>query len=354
MFEVKLKGIINIVNGNKGVMTTQIFVRDILEIYEIDNSVNRDVNYNRLKPISDYINSYDSEIGIFLPSLVFSFQEDPLYLYDKVSKELRIPLGAKLKVLDGQHRIKGLEELLNRLDDSNRRDEILNSSITAQIYFNLKEEDEKILFADINSNAKRVSMSLVTKYDTRDIMRVLVRDLCSSCKALQVVGVEFNKSRIVRPTSTLFITSVRLKHFIMGLLFGTTQKVSKKNERLVKENYDDILIFLDKFFTILFDTLPSDPGDVRKYVLGHEVLQISIALYLHQAIMLESEEEVKWFSDWESEVERLDVAIWNVTNSIWQPHLMKQRVNTNFEFYGFSDNRSTELLSILNQELLES
>lgn len=70
--------------------------------------------------------------------------------------------------------------------------------------------------------------------------------------------------------------------------------------------------------------------------------------------MLESEEDVKWFSDWESEVERLDAVIWSVTNSIWQPHLMKQRVNTNHEFYGFSDNRSTELLAILNHELLES
>ncbi|MEW4216079.1 DNA sulfur modification protein DndB [Bacillus thuringiensis] len=354
MFEVKLKGIINIINNNKGMMTTQIFIRDILDIYKIDNSVNRDVNYNRLKPISSYINSYDSEIGIFLPSLVFSFQENPLYLYDKVSKELTIPLGSKLKVLDGQHRIKGLEELLNGLNDSKRRDEILNSSITAQIYFNLKEEDEKVLFADINSNAKRVSMSLVTKYDTRDIMRVLIRDLYSSCKALQVAGVEFNKSRIVRPTSTLFFTSARLRTFIISLLFGTNQKLSKKNEKLLKENYDDILIFLEKFFTILFDVLPSDSGDVKKYILGHEVLQTSMAIYLHQAIMLETKEDVKWFADWESEVERLKLIDWSVSNSIWQSYLMKQRVNTDYEYYGFSDNRPNELVSTLNHYLLES
>lgn len=354
MFEVKLKGIINIINGNKGMMTTQILVRDVLEIYNIDKSVNRDINYNRLKPISNYINSYDSEVGIFLPSLVFSFQDNPFYLYDKVSKELTIPLGTKLKVLDGQHRIKGLEELLDRLNDSKRKDEILNSSITAQIYFNLKESDEKILFADINSNAKRVSMSLITKYDTRDIIRVLVRDLYNSCKFLQIVGVEFNKSRIVRPTSILFFTSARLKTFIINLLFGTVQKVSKKNEKLVKENYDEVLVFLEKFFTILFDVLPSDPGDVKKYALGHEVLQTAMALYLHEAIILESDEGLKWFSDWETEVERLKLIDWNISNSLWQPYLMKHRVNTDFEFYGFIDNRPDELLSILNRELLEN
>ncbi|MBK5432453.1 DNA sulfur modification protein DndB [Bacillus sp. TH25] len=354
MFETKLKGIINIINGNKGMMTTQILVRDVLDIYSIDKSVNRDINYNRLKPLSTYINSYDSEVGIFLPSLIFSFDEDPSYLYNMVTKELTIPLGSKLKVLDGQHRIKGLEDLLERSEDRGRKDDILNSSITAQIYFNLKEYDEKNLFADINSNAKRVSMSLVTKYDTRDITRVLVRDLYNVSKPLQVVGVEFNKSRIVRPTSTSFFTSARLKIFIMNFLFGRVQKVSKKIEKLLKENYDEVLVFLEKFFTILFNILPSDPGDVRKYVLGHEALQTALALYLHEAIILESENDLNWFSDWETEIERLKLIDWNVSSSLWQPYLMKNRVNTNYEFDGFIENNPNGSLSVLHRELLEN
>ena len=86
-------------------------------------------------------------------------------------------------------------------------------------------------------------MSLVTKYDTREITRVLAKDLHAICNALQVAGVEFEKSRLVRPSSVLFFTSVRLQTFIATFLFGTSSKISKKNEQIIKENYDDILTF---------------------------------------------------------------------------------------------------------------
>lgn len=352
MFEVKLKGLVNLINGqNKAVMTTQITVRDLLEIYEIDNSVNRDINYGRLQTISKYVDSYDSEIGIFLPSLVFSFGEDGDEYYDTDKKELRIPTGGKLKVIDGQHRIKGLEYLLRDNKDPKRKEEILDSNLTAQIYFGLKAEDEKNVFVDINSNAKRVSMSLITKYDTRDIMRVLVRDIYDSSNALQTAGVEFNKSRIVRPTSDLFFTSARLKNFIILLLFGK-MKLSKKTEQLVKGKYDDILTFLDKFFTVLFDVLPTSPGNVKNYTLGHEALQNAIAFYLHQAIILETEPDLNWIPDWEEEVEKLKYFDWSTRNPLFQQHMIISRGNTDYEFKAFIDNKHNTLSKILENSLL--
>ena len=352
MFDVKLKGLVNLINGDsKGVMTTQIAVRDLLEVYTIDNSVNRDINYARLKNISKYIDSYDSPIGIFLPSLVFSFVEDVGDYYDVTKKELRIPKGVKLKVIDGQHRIKGLEYFLNDSKDLEKKEEILNSTLTAQIYFGLNENNQKDVFVDINSNSKRVSMSLITKYDTRDIMRVLVRDLYDSSQALQNAGVEFNKSRIVRPTNELFFTSAHLKNFITLLLFGTTN-ISKKNEKLTKEKYDDILMFLDKLFTILFEVLPSVPGDVRKYILGHEALQNAIAFYLHKEIILEIEPDLSWIPDWEAEVERLKYFDWSTRNPLFQQHMITSRANTNYEFKAFIDNKHEKLSKILEKELL--
>jgi len=352
MFDVKLKGLVNLINGDsKGVMTTQITVRDLLEVYTIDNSVNRDINYARLKNISKYIDSYDSPIGIFLPSLVFSFIEDVGNYYDITKKELRIPTGVKLKVIDGQHRIKGLEYFLNVSEDLDKKEEILNSNLTAQIYFGLNENNQKDVFVDINSNSKRVSMSLITKYDTRDIMRVLVRDLYDSSHALQNAGVEFNKSRIVRPTNELLFTSAHLKNFIALLLFGTAN-ISKKNEKLAKEKYDDILMFLDKFFTILFDVLPSVPGDVRKYTLGHEALQNAIAFYLHKEIILEIEPDLSWIPDWEIEVEKLKHFDWSIRNPLFQQHMIISRVNTNYEFKAFIDSKHDKLSKILENELL--
>ncbi|WP_329955383.1 DNA sulfur modification protein DndB, partial [Bacillus amyloliquefaciens] len=80
-------------------------------------------------------------------------------------------------VIDGQHRIKGMEYLLKTIVDTERKEQVLNSIVSAQIYFGLSDKDQKNVFVDINSNAKRVSMSLISKYDTREVMRVLIRDI---------------------------------------------------------------------------------------------------------------------------------------------------------------------------------
>ena len=352
MFDVKLKGVVNLINGDdKGVMTTQITIRDLLDVYKIDNSVNRDINYSRLQNVSRYIDSYDSEIGIFLPSLVFSFAEDVSQHYDMSKKQLLIPSGMQLKVIDGQHRIKGIEYLLRDTEDVERKEEILNTTLTIQIYFGLKDDDQKNVFVDINSNAKRVSMSLVTKYDNRDIMRVLVRDLYDLCNPLQIAGVEFNKSRIVKPNSDLLFTSARLKGFISFLLFGKA-KINKKNEELIKEKYDDILAFLDKFFTILFDVLPTSPGEVRKYTLGHEALQNAIAVFLYKAIILENEKDFYWLPDWETEVEKLRDFDWGTGNHLFQQYMITSRANTKQQFKAFIDNTHDNLVDILEGELL--
>ncbi|WP_191567309.1 DNA sulfur modification protein DndB [Metabacillus idriensis] len=352
MFNIKLNGLINLINGqSKAVMTTQISVRDVLNVYKIDNSVNRDINYSRLNPLSKYIDSYDTEIGIFLPSLVFAFPEDPSTCYDKQKKELNIPVNVKLKVIDGQHRIKGLEHLLKNISESERKNRLLDSTLTAQIYFGLKDEDEKNVFVDINSNAKRVSMSLITKYDTREIMRVLVRDLYNTCTILETIGVEFNKSRIVKPNSTMFFTSARLKSFINALLFGKA-KTSKKDEEIIKNRYDDILIFLDKFFIVLFEALPSVPGDVKKYTLGHEALQMAIALYLHEEIIIETEKDMIWINNWEPIIDKLSNFDWSARNSLFNAHMIISRPNTDKAFKAFVDNKPHALIDILKSELI--
>lgn len=351
MFDINLKGLVNHINGeSQAIMTTQITVRELLEVYKIDNVINRDINYARLGPLATYIDSIDSEVGIFLPSLVFAFTGDPSKYYDTSRKELSLPPGVKLKVIDGQHRIKGLEHLLRHSSDTAKKEKILDSTLTAQIYFGLDEVDEKNVFVDINSNAKRVSMSLITKYDTRDIMRVLVRDTFESCRALENAGVEFMKSRIVRPKNTLLFTSARLKNFISILLFGRP-KLSKKAEQLIKDKYDDVLAFLDKFFVVLFDALPPVPGDVNKYTLGHEALQNAIAYYLHEQIISEADKDIEWIPDWELVLEKLEYFDWSVRNPLFQQYMITSRSN-NSEFKAFIDNRYQNLLEILKAELV--
>ncbi|WP_342499370.1 DNA sulfur modification protein DndB [Bacillus sp. FSL W7-1034] len=353
MFNIKLKGGIQPINteGNKGLMTTQIKVRDILNIYRIDPEINRDLSYNRLPKIINYLDSFDSDLGIYFPSIVCSFPGSPLEFYDMEKMELEISEGVRLVVIDGQHRLKSLEQYMTKSHfNEDKKEEILNSDLTLQLYFGLTKTDEKSLFADMNSNSKRVSMSLITNYDTRDITNILIKELYQISKPLQSVKIEFNKSRLVRPTNTDFSTSVRLKKFVSILLFGK-KSTNMKEEKLIKEYYDDILSFLERFFLVFIEVLPSEPGNVLKYVIGHEPLQSAIAYHLHKRIITECTNKVKWIINWEEEVIQLEKIDWSTKNPIWQPHMLTSRANTPFEFDLFIDSEENKLVSILDYNL---
>ncbi len=336
---------------NKGIMSTQLSIRDILQVYSIDKEVNRDLGYHRMPKLVKYLDSMDSSIGIFLPSIVLSYRGDPTSCYDTSSSSLVIPSNQKLVVIDGQHRIKGIESYLDKGSiEVQSKERILNSNLTVQIYFGLSKEDEKRLFTDINTNAKRVSRSLITNFDTRDIYNLLVRELYHSSDALQTVKVEFNKSRIVRPNNTTFITSVRLKKFINLVFFGK-ESISQKSERLIKEHYDEVFSFSNKLFSVLFSVFPSNPGDVNKYVLGHEPLQNAIALYINNAIILDNEAELTWLETWEDEVEQLRLINWSTKNRDWFPYMYTSRRNSKFEYQSFIETTTLDLKEVLVRKL---
>ena len=353
MYNIKLRGGIQPIDkeGHKGLMTTQIKIRDILTIYRIDPEINRDLSYNRLPKIINYLDSFDSELGIYFPSIVCSFPESPIEYYDLENMELQIPSGTKLVVIDGQHRLKSLEQYMTKSHFiEERKEAILNSNLTLQLYFGLTKKDEKSLFADMNSNSKRVSMSLITSYDTRDVSNILIKELYQISKPLQSVKVEFNKSRLVRPTNTDFSTSVRLKKFVTILLFGK-KSTNMKEEKLIKAHYDDIISFLERFFRTFIEVLPSEPGNVLKYVLGHEPLQSAIAHHLNKRIITESNNEIKWVINWEEEVMNLKKMDWSIKNPVWRPYMLTSRANTPYEFYLFIESEESKLISILDYNL---
>lgn len=318
MHNMSLKGGIDTIDKQKtkGIMSTQIEIRDVLKVYKLDKEINRDLSYNRIPELIKYFEKADTEIGIYLPALVFSFRDNPLQYYDRKNNALVLNETMNLIVIDGQHRIKAMEKYLEKVKDNNIRDAFLTNALTVQIYFGLTEEDERKLFSDINSNAKRVSMSLVTQYDSRDVMNLLLQEVYRSCNALKVAGIELNKSKVMRPVNTAFSTGVRLKSFISYLLFGK-KSPSRKDEQILKAHYDEITSFLNKFFTIIFGILPDSPGDVMKFVLGHEPIQNAMALYLNESLIIVDNDTIGWINDWESEIEQLEIVDWSIKNNDW-------------------------------------
>lgn len=282
------------------------------------------MSYNRLPGLLNYFDKAETDIGIYLPALVFSYRGNPLEKFNRSSNILELDETDKLIVIDGQHRIKAMERYIEK----NKKNDVLinefaNNFLTAQIYFGLNNEDEKKLFSDINSNARRVSMSLVTQYDSRDIMNLLVQELYRTTPSLKVAQIELNKSKIIRPSNNAFSTGVRLKIIISYLLFGK-RNPSRKDEQMIVNQYDEIVSFLNKFLTVFFSVLPEFPGDVLKYVLGHEPIQNALALYLNTTIIKIENDMITWKEEWEMDVEQLDSIDWSIKNPEWNRWVITQ------------------------------
>lgn len=350
MSTVSIYGTIDIINSNKekGILSSQMQIKDVLKLYKIDKDINRDISYGRIPKIVKYLENQDNTLGIYFPALVFSFRGNPVNYYSK-DFELKLPLDKKLIVIDGQHRIKALERFLEETNDIHQKEKILSTLLTVQIYFGLQTEDEKNLFADINSNVKKVSMSLITKFDTRDVLNVLVTELVQVSDALQTAKIEFNKNRLARPVNDYFSTSSRLKEFISLILFGK-KAPNKKETTFLMQQYDDIIVFLDKLFSELFNNLPPDPGNVLKSILGHYATQQAIGYYIHEKIIIEGI-KIEWIINWEEEIEYLSLISWEVTNPLWRKFLVTTRKNTSLEYLTIEEYQANNLFNILKKEI---
>lgn len=334
-------------NELMGLLTTELSVEELLEIYVIDHTVNRDIQHHKILKLNKYLDEIDSELGIYIPAIILSHEgnepikEDNFFIFEKKKNFI---------VLDGQHRIKAFEYFLENNTDKSKKNTILQSKITTQIYFNLTDREKRQLFIDINSRARRVSKNLAVKYDDRDPVNTLINDLLKNEKnnPLLKMGVDRDKSRIVRPSNKNWISARRLSYFINYLLFGVT-RLSETNKSILKNQYEEVLSFLQQYFVFLESSLPSNPGEVKENILGHEALQNAIAVVSHNNIIKIKNNKLDWEKNWRDFIELFALIDWSTNSSLFKPHLVY--LGRNNSYVGFADHKHYDLVPLLEKEL---
>src|SRR5699024_10200606 len=99
------------------------------------------------------------------------------------------------------------------------------------------------------------------------------------------MGIEQEKTRVVRPNNINWISMVRLSTFISLLILGVRVNESLSSNRIISQQYEEIFSFLQQFFIFLESSLPKEPGNVRKSILGHEAIQNAIAIICYKNIV---------------------------------------------------------------------
>ncbi len=117
---------------------------------EVYTGIQRELSKNRVKEIAKYVNMVDAT---FPTGVIIHVNPDDVVSYDKATGTMELPFSDSIaKVLDGQHRIAGLEEY-PKGDDS--------FQIAVTIFVGMELEDQAIVFATINKTQTKVNKSLV-------------------------------------------------------------------------------------------------------------------------------------------------------------------------------------------------
>lgn len=333
--------------NRRAIMTTELTIKELLDVYKVDKTVNRDIRYDKISKIENYINQIDTDLGIYIPAIMLAYEgTDP----EREGNEYLFNKERTFVVLDGQHRIKALESYIQKEKNENKAKKILESKITIQVYFNLTELEKRQLFIEINGRSKRVSKNLSVNFDDRNPMNSLVSDLLKNKRSSLYLkmGVEDKRSRMVRPGNKNWISMVRLARFISFVLLGT-QEPSSSSKEIINQQYEEVYSFLQQFFIHLASAFPEDPGNVEKSILGHEAIQNAIAVVCHEKIITITSNEIIFNKNWKKVVEMLEYIDWRPNSSLFKDHLILSGGKN--KYVGFTDNKHYDLVPILEKEL---
>lgn len=334
------------IENRKAVLTTELTIKELLEVYKVDNTVNRDIRYDKIVQIENYIGQIDTDLGIYIPAIMLAYEgNDPI----RENNEFLFKKDKTFIVLDGQHRIKALESYIQKEKNKSKINQILESKITIQVYFNLTEQEKRQLFIEINGRSKRVGHNISVNFDDRNPVNSLISDLLKNKRSpILKMGVEQKLSRLVRPGNINWISMIRLSRFISYLLLGT-QEPSISSKVIIRKQYEEAFSFLQQYFIHLQLALPENPGNVLKNILGHEAIQNTIAIVCHKKIIKKNNDSISLNKDWKQIVEMLKYIDWRTNSTTFMDHLVLSGGKN--EYFGFSDNKHYDLVPLLENEL---
>ncbi len=161
----------------------------------------RTLNSARIPEIADYI--LDNPKDYIFSALTVSIDSD--VEFEKVDEQgklgvLRVPMGARFIINDGQHRRAAIKEALDH------RPELAHETIAVVFFLDIGLERSQQMFADLNRHAIRPSRSLGLLYDHRNEKAKLAKLVVLESEKFRDI-VEMEKSSLAKRSRKLFTLS---------------------------------------------------------------------------------------------------------------------------------------------------
>lgn len=196
--------------GGRACYTIMCPLRLIPRLFQYDDSglppeerAQRAINPGRIPEITDYL-TQNAE-NYILPAITASLDREAEF--EPVGDELvplvgtlRIPMGARLLINDGQHRRAAIERAVTR------KRELGHDSIPVLLFIDEGLKRSQQMFADLNRHAIRPSPSLNALFDKRDEASALARKVMQDVPCFRQLT-EVEKSSLPLKSNKLFTLS---------------------------------------------------------------------------------------------------------------------------------------------------
>lgn len=179
---------------NKFLLT--IKYKDLIEITEINKlSVNRIVDEEKAKRMIPFI----EEEKNFYPTIMMVTEEKCEIKYDENTSTITLKsnLDKLLGIVDGQHRYKSIELMLNREDiDESKINRLKEKEQTVFLISNLKKQEQRELFLEINSTPNKVKKGTQQRLDITTYNYYGLRFLNENEKYLKYIN--FDEDQVLK------------------------------------------------------------------------------------------------------------------------------------------------------------
>lgn len=258
------------------VQNVEVFpIKDLIGMVKEHQIIIRNPYQHRIKSFKDYIEGNLSG-DIFIPPIVMNIDE-----------------YGGFQVIDGSVRLQALVQLERRMiekesspnlddytDAVKLRNFLSNGYLSVQIFERLEEGDVNQLYIDFNTKGKKVSVSKLISYDSRNKVNVLTNNLLEGFPELEKAGVEKEKRSIIKPSNKNLLSLMQLKKlvatFLKNELISAVPKIQVINQYSEEENIE----LIRTWFNCLFEIMdPAEIGDYSKSMLSSFPLLHAMAYY---------------------------------------------------------------------------
>jgi DNA sulfur modification protein DndB len=279
----------------KEVLVTQMPFKLLLNIFEVDPYVQRKLDPGRRNSIRDFILHTVKEGSFYFSPFVFSARGH----LQKVGEHWEVKSGAKIAILDGQHRCRAMESAIRHLssmkealedipttpqeelDLLEKQIQTLNQyPITMHIFLDLNTLEERQLFTDINTERSNAHNGLIVLYDQRDPYTQLTKKVANQLE--NYFEIEMRLSRLTMQNTAL-TSLVMMRKCLVALFEGNiSHKEGAPNFRYCKEEEAEAIAL--RFFKSWANIFPKGAANRTKFVCGLTGVQKALAFAVYKLV----------------------------------------------------------------------